>query len=178
MGRLAVALGLVLALVPAASASAAQRPALFRVGAATASIAPPMPVYAGGFGLSPPITTMHDPLEVRAISISHGKHAVEMATVDSQAYFAGYQEGADLGITGVRALAAQEIGGGMQPSDIIVQGTHSHAAPTLEGIWGPVPPAYLKLVHDRAVQALVDAAHAARPAYLPPVGKSLWRKRV
>src|SRR4051794_31197630 len=54
----------------------------------------------------------------------------------------------------------------MAAGDVIVQSTHSHAAPTLEGIWGPVAPAYLKLVHDRIVQALADAAKAARPASL------------
>jgi len=125
-----------------------------------------MPVYSGGFGLSPPITTMHDPLEVRAVYISNGHHAVALAVVDAQAEFAAYQEGTDVGISAARQAAAQEIGGGMQPSDIIVQSTHGHAAPTLEGIWGPVPPAYLKLVRDRTVQALVDAARASRPAHL------------
>src|SRR3954468_2262640 len=166
MRRVALALGLVAAITPAAGAGAAARPATFRVGAATASLAPPMPVYSGGFGLSPPITTMHDPLEVRALYISNGRHAIALAVVDAQAWFAAYQEGADLGISGARELAAQRIGGGMAASDIIVQATHGHAAPTLEGIWGPVPPAYLKLVRDRTADALVEAARSARRAHL------------
>src|SRR3954469_140301 len=94
-------------LVPGASA------ATFRAGAATASIDPPMPVYSGGFGLSPPITKVNDPLEVRAFYVSNGKRAVAIATVDAQAWFGAYQEGADLGITGVRERAAQRMGGGM-----------------------------------------------------------------
>jgi hypothetical protein len=158
------------ALVLACAPAGAARPASFRVGAATASIDPPVPVYAGGFGMSPPITRVHDPLSVRAIYISNGRRAVEMATVDSQAYFAAYQEGDDLGITSAREDAARAIvalgGPRVTRADIIVQGTHSHAAPTLEGIWGPVPPAYLKLVHDRTVAALVEAARRARPARL------------
>jgi hypothetical protein len=166
MRRLVLAAVVVAALGAAPSALAARQPATFRVGAATASLAPPVPVYSGGFGLSPPITTMHDPLEVRALYISNGSHAIAMAVVDAQAWFAGYQEGADLGISGARQIAAQEIGGGMKAGDIIVQSTHGHAAPTLEGIWGPVPPVYLKLVRDRTVQALADAARAARPAHL------------
>src|SRR3954466_13761668 len=145
MRRLAIALGLALALLPPTTAGAATTPAAFRGGAATAALAPPMPVYSGGFGLSPPITKVHDPIEVRAFYVSNGKHAVAMAVVDAQAWFASYQEGADLGITGARQQAAQRIGHGMQPSDIIVQSTHGHAAPTLEGIWGPVPPKYLQL---------------------------------
>src|SRR5581483_6074526 len=50
--------------------------------------------------------------------------------------------------------------------DIIVQATHSHAAATLEGIWGPVPLRYLRLVHRQVVGALAQAARSARPAEL------------
>src|SRR3954447_21840805 len=164
--RRVLAIGFLLLATCASSASAATKPATFRVGAATASLDPPMPVYSGGFGLSPPITKVHDPLEVRAFYVSNGTHAVAIAVVDAQAWFASYQEGADLGITGARRLAAQRIGHGMQSSDIIVQSTHGHAAPTLEGIWGPVPPKYLQLVRDRTVEALAAAARAARPANL------------
>src|SRR4051794_12291501 len=166
MRRLVLAAVLLGALSVTPNALAATAPATFRAGAAGASLAPPVPVYSGGFGLSPPLTTMHDPLEVRALYISNGAHAIAMAVVDAQAWFAGYQEGADLGISGARQLAAQRIGRGMKSGDIIVQSTHGHAAPTLEGIWGPVPPVYLKLVRDRTVQALTDAARAARPAHL------------
>jgi hypothetical protein len=154
------------AAVPA-TAGAAPKPATFQVGAATESIAPipGVPVYAGGFGASPPITTTHDPIEVRAFYVSNGKKAVAMAVVDAQAYFAAYQEGPDYGITSVREDAASEIGG-MSSSDIIVQATHTHAGATLEGIWGPVPLPYLKLVHDQTVKALVEAARSARAAHL------------
>src|SRR3954454_725080 len=167
MRRPAVPMGLFLAL--AAPAAAAPQPAPFRVGGAVANIDPPpgVTVASGGFGMSPPLTAknVHDPLEVRAIYVSNGKKAVAMATVDAQAMFAAYQESTN-GITDAREQAAAKIGGGMAAGDVIVQSTHSHAAPTLEGIWGPLPPAYLKLVHDRIVQALADAAKAARPASL------------
>src|SRR3954470_7177963 len=156
----------VLAFALLAASAQAAAPATFRAGAASASIDPPMPVYAGGFGLSPPLTTVHDPLEVRAFYVSNGKRSVAIAVVDAQAWFAAYQEGADLGISGARERAAKQIGGGMAASDIIVQATHSHAAATLEGIWGPVPRAYLELVRDRTVKALADAARSARPARL------------
>ena len=170
--RLALVLACAAALIAAAPAAAAPRPALFKVGAASESIAPlpGVPVYAGGFGASPPIDSEHDPIEVRAFYVSNGKHAVAIATVDAQAYFSSYQEGADYGITSVRDIAAQEMSGAggpaMSSSDIIVQATHSHAAATLEGIWGPVPLPYLKLVHDQAVRALVAAKANAREAHL------------
>jgi hypothetical protein len=153
-----------------ATGASAATPPVFRVGAAARSINPTLPIYSGGFSLSPPITKVRDPLEVRAFYVSNGRRAVGIATVDSQAYFSAYQEGPDYGITAVRADAARAISGAggppMSQGDIVVQGTHSHAAATLEGIWGPVPLPYLKEVHDQAVAALAAAAASARPAYL------------
>lgn len=165
--RAALTLACASAALVAAPAVAAPAPALFHVGAAVQSLDPNLAgvdVYAGGFGASPPIRTMHDPVEVRAFYVSNGQHAVAIAVVDAQAYFAAYQEGADYGISSVRAAAASELH--MSPNDIIVQATHTHAGATLEGIWGPVPLPYLKLVHDQAVKAIVDAAHNAQDANL------------
>jgi hypothetical protein len=75
----------VLALAP--PAVAAPQAAEFQVGAATQNTDPTTdPVYSGGFGLSDPITKVHDPLEVRAFYVSNGKHAVAIAVVDAQAW--------------------------------------------------------------------------------------------
>jgi hypothetical protein len=51
-------------------------------------------------------------------------------------------------------------------ADLIVSSTHSHAAPTIMGIWGPTDPQYLEQVHDATVQALEQAARNVRPAQL------------
>src|SRR3954453_22031091 len=167
--RLSLPAAVLACLALAAPAAAAPQPATFQVGAATESIAPNVPVYAGGFGASPPITTTHDPIEVRAFYVSNGKKAVAMATVDAQAYFAAYQEGPDYGITSAREQAAQQItqagGPAMSAADIIVQSTPPHAGATLEGIWGPVPLPYLKLVHDQTVKAIAEAAARARDGH-------------
>ena len=158
---------LALALTTGAQAAT---PAVFQVGAAARSINPPVPVYSGGFSLSPPITRVHDPLQVRAFYISNGRRAVAFAVIDAQGYFSGYQEGPGFGATPDRidaARAAGEAGGvPMSSADIIVQATHTHAGPTLEGIWGPVPRSYLKLVHDQVVAAVAAAARRAQPAHL------------
>lgn len=165
-------LPVVVLLALAQPAFAAPRPALFHVGAAVENTnpLPGVPVYSGGFGLSDPITKVHDPLQVRAFYVSNGKHAVAIAVLDAQAWFAAYQDKPDYGITDVRDQAAAAIskagGPKMTPADIIVQSTHTHAGPTLEGIWGPVPASYLKLVHDQAIKALSEAAANAQPAYL------------
>lgn len=157
-------------LVPAALAGARAKPALFHVGAAARSIDPPVPVYAGGFSLSPPITKLRDPLQVRAFYVSNGHHAVAFAVIDAQGYFSGYQEGPDLGATADRNDAARAASAAghvhMSGADIIVQATHTHAGPTLEGIWGPVPLRYLRLVHQQVVAAVAAAARSARPAHL------------
>src|SRR4051794_24458154 len=96
--RAALILACATALVSTTAAAAAPAPALFQVGAAKASIAPALagvPVYAGGFGASPPITRESDPtrspVEVRAFYVANGQKAVAIAVVDAQAYFAAYQ---------------------------------------------------------------------------------------
>ena len=117
-----------------AVAHAASRPALFRAGAAVRSIDPSVPVYSGGFSLSPPIKKLHDPLQVRAFYVSNGHTALAFATIDAQGYFSGYQEGPDFGALADRvdaARAASAAGGvHMSRADVIVQATHTHAGPT------------------------------------------------
>ena len=153
--------------------AATPKPVLFKVGSAVRDIAPPVPVYPGGYGSyagATALTKTYSPLQVRTFYVSNGKHAVAMASVDSQAWFAAVQQG-PWGISDARAHAAAAInaahaGPAISASDFIVQGTHSHSAPTVEGIWGPVPDRYLKLVHDHTVAALVAAARDAQPANL------------
>jgi hypothetical protein len=171
MRALRTLLPALLVLTLAAPAAAAPKPALFKVGAAVRNTNPTTdPVYSGGFGLSDPITKTHDPLEVRAFYVANAKHAVAIAVVDAQAWFAAYQDKPDYGITDVREKAAAAIskagGPRMTAADIIVQSTHTHAGPTLEGIWGPVPARYLEHVHDQAIAALTAAAASAVPAHL------------
>jgi hypothetical protein len=174
MRRLALATLLVaLAAAPAAHAA---RPATFQVGAATRSIDPPagVDVYPGGFGKAPALYAkdVAKPLQVKAFYVERDGHAVAFAIVDCQAWFAAYQPADNgnpqpYGISDARAHAASAVPGGKLPAEsIIVQGTHSHAAPTLEGIWGPVREAYLKHVHDQTVAAIAAAAASARPAHL------------
>lgn len=171
--RHAAPVALAALLAAAAPAAAAPRPATFRVGAAVESIDPKLAgvdVYAGGFGASPPIRESNDPMQVRALYVADGEHAVAMAVVDAQAFFAAYQEGPQYGIAAAREAAASEISGAggpaMSAQDVIVQSTHTHAGATLEGIWGPVPLPYLKLVQEQTVRALAEAARSARTAHL------------
>lgn len=155
-------------------ASTTVGPAQFEVGTAVVDINPTVTTYSGGFGASPPIApgnVVGDPLSVRALYVSNGRHAVELVSVDSQAEFAAYQEGPDYGSSYARSQAAAAIdaarsGPAVAASDIIVQATHGHATPTLEGLWGPVPVAYLTEVTQAEIEAMVGAAQHPAPAEL------------
>src|SRR5437763_15009434 len=84
------------------------KPAIFRVGTSVRDITPPPdhPQYLGGFGqMAQPTNVIHDPLQVRAFAVSDGKNLVEFAIVDTQGWFAGYQEG-PYGVTDARQTAA------------------------------------------------------------------------
>jgi hypothetical protein len=151
----------------------------FRVGAAIGLINPSYPVYMGGYGGGPPggtilrhinpLTGRPENFTVRAISIAGGGHVVELATVDTQGYFAGYQEG-PYGISDVRAAVAKFLqthgDPGATSADVIIASEHEHAAPTVIGIWGPPSHqlAYLKQVAATLTTTLERAFLAARPA--------------
>ncbi len=150
----------VLAAVAAGLVPAHADPAIFKVGFAVRNIDPTCAgcraegQYLGGFGQGDPVKTVHDSLEVRAMAISNGAKTVALAIVDTQGYFSGNQEG-PWGNRIAREDAAAALG--IAPGDIIISSTHSHAAPTIMGIWGPTDPAYLKYVHDQTVAAIVAA---------------------
>ena len=145
-------------------------PAVFDVGTAVVDITPTTPQYLGGFGqMDEPTADAHDPLQVRAFSVARGDTAVAFAIVDTQGWFAGYQEG-PYGITDAR----EEVAGWLQAhgypgataGHVVVSSTHSHAAPTIMGIWGPTDVAYLARVHDATVAAIEQAVATAQPATL------------
>lgn len=145
-------------------------PAEFEVGFGVRTINPVKPQPLGGFGYDgdSPTNKVHDPMQVRAIAIKQGSNLVEMAIVDTQGYFAGNQEGPwgsyDARVAVAAQLAGEHLNVGTQ--NIIVSSTHSHAAPTIMGIWGIVDPDYLKTVYEGTVGALLDAAHSLQPATL------------
>jgi hypothetical protein len=181
--RLATAavLWLACALTALSASAAAAVPARFLVGAASVSIDPTYPVYMGGYGGGPaggtmarhvdPLTGRPENFTVRAIAISAHGQTVELERVDSQGWFAGYQEG-PYGISDVRRAAAAYLDRHGDPSateaEIIVSTLHEHAAPTIMGIWGPPQHAlpYLKQVARAATRALEEAYAARQPATL------------
>jgi len=147
--------------------------------------------YLGGYGFSDfkagnavqiPSTegrfadgVLGDGAHSRALAVSDFNHTIVLAQIETQGYFAAYKAG-PFGITEIRKDASAEIAdlaaahGLTSPvpsaSQILVDSDHSHGGPDTVGVWGGVPTSYLRLVHDRTVQAIVDAWLTLRPAVL------------
>lgn len=161
---------LVLVLAGVLVQAGAAVPAAFQAGFAVRNLDPsgcaacrPEGQFLGGFGYDDPVTVVNDPLEARAMAISNGTNTVVLAIVDTQGWFSGNQEG-PWGNRDARLHAAAAIG--IEAKDIIISSMHSHAAPTIMGIWGSTDPAYLQYVHDQTVAAIVAAGTSLAPAEL------------
>jgi hypothetical protein len=145
--------------------------ALFRVGTAVEDITPDKPMPIGGYGANYIVNNgAHDPLQVRAFFVGHGKQAVTFVSVDSQGWFAAYQSpNVGDGQQDARDEAAAALkarGYDVNPANVVVSATHDHAAPTIMGIWGHTDPAYLHRIKEAAVKAVLDAESNAREAEL------------
>ncbi len=156
---------------PAAKDRAQPDDALFRVGTAVVDISPDKPMDVGGYGSGYSVTGgVHDPLQVRAFFVGHGKEAVTFVSVDAQGWFAAYQApNAGDGADDARREAAAGLadrGYDVSAANVVVSATHDHAAPTIQGIWGHTDPAYLHRVKQAAVQAVLEAESNARDAEL------------
>jgi hypothetical protein len=164
----AVVAGVAALALPVGGASAAE-PATFQVGTAVVDITPTAPQYLGGYDqMDTPTADVHDPLQARAFFVAHGSHAVGFVAVDTQGWFAGYQEG-PYGARDAAKEAARWLRGhgyDAHAGNLLFSSSHSHAAPTIMGIWGPTDPDYLKQVHDGAVEALEAAASNTHDAEL------------
>jgi hypothetical protein len=158
--------------LPAAAKPHGRHQTDVRVGTAVVDVTPAHddPQYLGGFGkMDAPTAKALDPLEIRAFVVRRGTQVAAFAIVDVQGWFAGYQEG-PYGITDAREQAAEWLAthGSRDagPQNVVVSSTHSHAAPTIMGIWGPTDLRWLKRVHDGTIAAIERAAADARPAEL------------
>jgi len=153
-----------------AGTARAADPAIFDVGAASASINPDTPQYIGGYGYKAgPTKEVHDPLEIRAFVVGKGDKAAAFVVADLTGWFAAYK-GENLepyGIDRTRekiAAKLNEQGYDIGRENVIISSTHVHAAPAVVGIWGTPDAEYLKKVSDAAVTATDEAAKKAKPS--------------
>jgi len=154
-------------LLPAVAA--AKPKPTFAVGAATEITNPPagQRLCLGGYsdcanGGGRTMTGIRDDLRTRALAISEGDDGMILVHTTNVGFFASYKTIPGVGAYHLRQAVAERTG---VPADhVIVQADHSHSSPDSIGIWGGVPPSYLKLMQDRAVDAAVRAWDLRRPA--------------
>ncbi len=137
-----------------------------RAGAAKRTVTPDLkahaPVYIGGFGQNRVATAIHDDLWARCMALEAGGRTVVLCGVDSVGLF--YDD-----IQRIRVEAAKRL---KRPADVVVTATHNHEAPDTMGLWGPsigvsgVNDAYMKLLTERTVEAIVAAVKSVKPARL------------
>ena len=161
--RRLVAVVVALLVLPASAAQAG-----FSVGAATAST-DPRPgerLCLGGYGACPngagrTMTGVRDPLHARALAFSDGTRGAILVTTTNIGLFASYKT-PGLGSFWLRTEVARRTG--LPVGSVLVQADHSHAGPDTVGIWGGVPPDYLRRLQAAAVDAAVRAWQAREPA--------------
>lgn len=153
----------ILTILLATAAIAADAPALL-VGASSASVNPPVGSFLGGYDLNRTSTGVHDDLCAKAVVVSDGVTSVALVVVDS--FSIPYDT-----TQAIRSAAAGLIKNStLPPRQVIVQSTHSHAAPDTIGIYGPNEttcgrsPEYMKQLVETAAQQVAKAAENMKPA--------------
>ena len=150
-----------------AACSASESSGEYCVGASRREITPASPVYLGGYGFGPVrrSTGVRSAIYARAIAISRGERTVVFCAIDTQGHFLAYQGiDAPYGSADIRRRVSRDAG--IPERAIIIASTHDHSGPDDIGVWGGVPPEYLKLVADQTVAAIESAIHNQRPASL------------
>lgn len=112
-----------------------------------------------------------DGVHVRAVVIGAGTHAIALAQIETQGMFSAYKQG-PFGLIDIRHDAAAAIAAlphhaqQLPVGAVLVDSNHTHAGPDTAGVWGGVPTAYLKHIHDQSVRAIVEAYQRMRPVDL------------
>jgi hypothetical protein len=156
--------------VPAAPAKP-RKPPSYSVGVAVRSINPGPEhgtVYLGGYGLGatrPATGVLGEGVSVRAMALSDGEHGVALADIEAQGAFVATKDG-QYALMNIRKAVEQRTGGALKASEVVVQSDHTHSGPDLMGVWGGSSAEYRRFVHDRTVEAIVEAWETRRPGSL------------
>ncbi|HVM95175.1 MAG TPA: neutral/alkaline non-lysosomal ceramidase N-terminal domain-containing protein [Candidatus Acidoferrales bacterium] len=137
------------------------------VGAAKRDITPMNAVFLGGFGFGPgrKSTGVLAPIHVRAFVVSDGTHAIAFAENETQGTFAAYKRG-PWGLTETRLAIQDATHGALPAQNIVIGSDHSHSGPDTTGVWGGLPNAYMTMLRDLTLEAVVEAFNTMRPAQL------------
>lgn len=153
---LAIALCLFSCLPPSGAAPAP----VFRAGAATSNITPPLGMPIIGNFVAPMATHVHDELHARCLVLDDGKTKLALVTLDLL--------GTDAG-TCVESQKLIEKETGIPAANILISGVHTHSACSFGGTTptnGPPFANYHSLVVRRIADGVKCAANRLRPAQL------------
>ena len=149
---------------PEAAPPAPETP--FRVGAASRTINPDVGVCLGGYEENRASTGVHDDLFAKAVVFHDGETAVGLVVLDALSI--QYPTA-----RAIRLAAAEKVTAVPLPAErIVVEATHTHAAPDVIGIYPCMPDAagtdsaYMESLVNQAVEALVAASEALQPVQL------------
>lgn len=162
---------LVTLLIVLGAAYAADTPVLF-AGASSAPVNPAVGTFLAGYDLNRASTGVHDDLSAKAVVIGDGNTSVALVVIDSVSI--QYDTTREIRHAAARLLKAPSL----PPRHIIVQATHTHAAPDTIGIYGPDQatcgrnPEYMKKLVTVAAEQVAKASENMEPA------TAAWAKTV
>ncbi len=160
-----MALALVCVFGGLAEAETASGESALRVGAASAAVNPDVGTFLGGYNPGRMSTGVHDDLHAKAVVFDDGASAVALVAVDALSL--QYPT-----VEAIRAVASERVKGiALPPDRIMVQATHSHAAPDTIGIYGNlittgVDEAYMERLVSTCGGVVAQAAANLAPATL------------
>ena len=149
-----------LLLATAAYAADAPKAAVFRAGAATSNITPPLGRPIIGNFVAPISTNVHDELHARCLVLDDGKTKLALVVLDLL--------GTEVGMcVEARGLIEKQVG--IPSSNILISAVHTHSACSTAGTMPATGPQFANY-HSFVVQRIVDgvkcAANRLRPAQL------------
>ncbi len=129
---------------------------VFRAGAATSNITPPLGLSIAGDFFYSKGTHIHDELHVRCLVLEDGEHRQVFVTVDTCVFPRQLFD---------KAKAQIQADLGIRPEDMLMAGIHTHSAPaSMRGFQNAPDDAYLTFVVQRIVEAVHTAVDNLEPA--------------
>src|SRR5689334_4119093 len=129
----------------------------YKVGGASRDISPTGTINLGGFGLGDGSVIpdaivgrggvgekRSETIRSRATVVDDGKTAVAIANIETQGYFAAYEDG-PYGLQDMAARVAHDIPA-LPVGNILIASDHTHSGPDTIGVWGGVSAEYKKFI--------------------------------
>ena len=144
----------------------------YKVGASSRDISPTGFVNLGGFGLGNGTVIpdaivgrggydrqKSETIRARATVVDDGKTAIAIANIETQGFFAAYQNG-PYGLQDMAAQVAKDIPG-LPAGNILIASDHTHSGPDTIGVWGGIADEYFAFIKAQTVAA-IEEAYASR----------------